>query len=50
MFGRALYVLLKSSSELAMDTDLGLEVLCANGDRGGANAPESKPFVPNGRS
>lgn len=30
-----------SSSELSMDIDLGLGVLCAKGDRGGANALES---------
>lgn len=30
-----------SSSELSMDIDLGLAVLCAKGDLGGANALES---------
>lgn len=30
-----------SSSELSMDIDLGLVVLCAKGDLGGANALES---------
>jgi hypothetical protein len=35
--GRGLEALLKSSSELSIDIDLGLEVLCAKGDRGGAS-------------
>jgi hypothetical protein len=40
ILGRGLDVLLSSSSELSIDIDLGLGVLCANGDRGG-NSLES---------
>jgi hypothetical protein len=37
ILGRELDVLPESSSELSIDIDLGLGVLCANGDRGGAS-------------
>lgn len=37
ILGRGLDVLPESSSELSIDIDLGLGVLCANGDRGGAS-------------